>query len=404
MMGKLSESIQAHDYVSKYAVYSYDQAIGFFSMGVSLMTSRKVRDAYSAFLNSIDCHPLFFPSYLCKVECLIQMKSYSNVLLINLMNDMIFLEKNYTNLQGPKIARQYPPFHRTLTFEDFPQHQSLNQYPTYTTIPPIQCDIYFAIFQCAHYLGVVDVAWQYLQQGHAVKHSILATTTTPTHTPITDVTLTESWRHTLSIERIFTPCFWPAGVGHPAATPVFVIGMMRSGSSLLEHMLDAHSCVTGIGEESVLNATLPAVQREILLIMTSQASDTEKFIQIKTYVESIGDSILQTMADRAADIRNENLSLLGRNDKDNVHHQRSTRVVDKMLFNYRNVGLIHLLFPNAVILHTVRDPMDTIWSIYRHKFDDPGDAIQCYMFDMSIVRIVKIGRSPVGLGYSIDLC
>jgi hypothetical protein len=45
-------------------------------------------------------------------------------------------------------------------------------------------------------------------------------------------------------------------------------------------------------------------------------------------------------------------------------------VVDKMLFNYRNVGFIHILYPEAIIIHIVRDPMDCLFSIYRQKFDD----------------------------------
>jgi len=48
------------------------------------------------------------------------------------------------------------------------------------------------------------------------------------------------------------------------------------------------------------------------------------------------------------------------------------KVIDKMLFNYRNIGLIHLLYPNAVILHTVRDPLDNLLSCFRNKFDDFG--------------------------------
>jgi hypothetical protein len=47
-----------------------------------------------------------------------------------------------------------------------------------------------------------------------------------------------------------------------------------------------------------------------------------------------------------------------------------TKIVDKMLFNYKNLALIHLIFPNAVILHTVRDPMDTLFSCYKNKFDN----------------------------------
>jgi hypothetical protein len=52
--------------------------------------------------------------------------------------------------------------------------------------------------------------------------------------------------------------------------------------------------------------------------------------------------------------------------------QQATRLVDKMLANYYNIGVIHLMFPRAVILHTVRDPMDTLFSCYRNRFADPG--------------------------------
>jgi hypothetical protein len=50
------------------------------------------------------------------------------------------------------------------------------------------------------------------------------------------------------------------------------------------------------------------------------------------------------------------------------------KVVDKMLMNYRLIGLIHLVFPKAVILNTVRDPMDTLFSCYKNKFSDEGTA------------------------------
>ena len=41
-----------------------------------------------------------------------------------------------------------------------------------------------------------------------------------------------------------------------------------------------------------------------------------------------------------------------------------------MLFNFRNIGFLHLLFPKALIIHMVRDPMDILWSCMRQKFDD----------------------------------
>ena len=45
-------------------------------------------------------------------------------------------------------------------------------------------------------------------------------------------------------------------------------------------------------------------------------------------------------------------------------------VLDKMLFNYRNIGFIHLVYPQTPILHMVRDPLDNMFSAYRKKFDE----------------------------------
>ena len=43
-----------------------------------------------------------------------------------------------------------------------------------------------------------------------------------------------------------------------------------------------------------------------------------------------------------------------------------------MLFNFQNVGFIQLIFPNALIIHTVRDPLDVLLSCFLNKFDDRG--------------------------------
>ena len=48
----------------------------------------------------------------------------------------------------------------------------------------------------------------------------------------------------------------------------------------------------------------------------------------------------------------------------------SRRIIDKMLLNYRSIGMIHLLFPKAAIIHLVRDPMDTLLSCYKTRFTD----------------------------------
>ena len=51
---------------------------------------------------------------------------------------------------------------------------------------------------------------------------------------------------------------------------------------------------------------------------------------------------------------------------------KPTRFADIMLTNYMNVGFIHSLFPNELILHVAREPMDTIFSAYKHDFPSGG--------------------------------
>ena len=48
-----------------------------------------------------------------------------------------------------------------------------------------------------------------------------------------------------------------------------------------------------------------------------------------------------------------------------------TNIIDKTIINYKNIARIHLIFPNAIILHVTRDPLDTLISCYTNKFTSP---------------------------------
>lgn len=124
-------------------------------------------------------------------------------------------------------------------------------------------------------------------------------------------------------------------VADPTEVPVFILGMMRSGTSLVEQIIATHSDVYGAGE---LNAVteLGAVLYEKGAKVT--AADGQGFT--KTYLAE-----LTRNAGGAA------------------------RVVDKMPGNFFNVGVIKTLFPNAKIINTVRDPRDNCFSIYKNFFD-----------------------------------
>lgn len=91
--------------------------------------------------------------------------------------------------------------------------------------------------------------------------------------------------------------------------------------------------------------------------------------RVRALVAEYGDSVASKMLDEAMRYNgheNKNESSSGGGGAGGLF------IIDKMLFNYNNVGFIHLVYPNALILHTVRDPMDTLLSCYSHKFDDEG--------------------------------
>ena len=126
--------------------------------------------------------------------------------------------------------------------------------------------------------------------------------------------------------------------------PVFIIGMPRSGTSLTEQILASHPNVYGAGELNELNDM--AARLPMLLNHKS------------TYPECIG-ALSVEIADRLVQRYSERLNAFSRDAR---------KISDKMPHNFMNLGLIALLFPEARIVHCVRDPRDTCLSIYFQNF------------------------------------
>ena len=122
------------------------------------------------------------------------------------------------------------------------------------------------------------------------------------------------------------------GVGNESARPVFVVGMMRSGTTLVEQILASHPQIHGHGELEGI--------RWIAQSLGGQALDD--------------DTIRRLAAQYLAGLERD--------------AGESIRSVDKMPHNFRFLGLITLLFPRAKLIHCVRDPRDTCLSCYFHDF------------------------------------
>ncbi len=146
-----------------------------------------------------------------------------------------------------------------------------------------------------------------------------------------------------------------ANQGSPSEQPVFVVGMPRSGTSLVEQILASHSAVYGAGELNDMKFTVR---------LASQISGIRQ--PYPACVPGLTQSNLQRLA-------SDYLERTAR-----VTPGSFERVIDKHPLNFQFVGLILLMFPRARIIHTVRHPLDTCLSCFFQNFTKG----QHYSFDL----------------------
>jgi len=141
-------------------------------------------------------------------------------------------------------------------------------------------------------------------------------------------------------------------VGSSSSVPVFVVGMPRSGTSLCEQILASHSEVAGAGELNEMQAIARELPNLTAMGPGSVAIGYPACLQDldASAAERLCERYLRRLRDVAAD---------------------SARVVDKHPINFRHLGLVAGLFPQAAIVHTRRDPLDVCFSCYAQNFDAP---------------------------------
>ena len=137
-----------------------------------------------------------------------------------------------------------------------------------------------------------------------------------------------------------------AGQGCPASDPIFIVGLPRSGSTLLEQILASHSRVDGTKEL----IDIPAMVRRL--------GGKRKAKQVSRYPEIL------------RDLDADQLRALGEEYMERTRIQRGSApfFIDKMPNNFSHIGLIHLILPNARIIDARRHPMAACFSAYTQLF------------------------------------
>jgi len=148
------------------------------------------------------------------------------------------------------------------------------------------------------------------------------------------------------IQQTFDSDFFANAAPPPNSeiTPIFILGMPRSGTTLTEQILATHSAVYGAGELDYMGRLHSTIRRNASL----------------PNGENLRDMSAQKLATLAEGYLNE-LRMLANGEN---------YITDKMPHNFLSIGLIALLFPSAKIIHCERNPMDNCYSIFTYLFND----------------------------------
>ena len=136
------------------------------------------------------------------------------------------------------------------------------------------------------------------------------------------------------------------GAGHDAPDPIFIVGLPRAGSTLLEQILSSHSQIDGTLE-------LPNI-----LSLSQRLRRRGRQSAENGYPE-----ILNELSDQELDEFGQEYIRDTR-----VHRQEAPYFIDKMPNNFRHIGLINLILPNAKVIDARRNPMACCFSGYKQLF------------------------------------
>ena len=187
-------------------------------------------------------------------------------------------------------------------------------------------------------------SWQFYERGNALKRA-----ESRYHPEITEANARKQ-------VDVCTAEFFAAraGVGVPVHDPIFIVGLPRSGSTLIEQILASHSQVEGTQE-------LPDIQRISVEMRRKQTG-----LEDPRLCPGNGDTYPGVLAELAP----QDFRKLGERYMTDTRAYRKDKpfFIDKMPNNFRHVGLIHLMMPNAKIIDVRREPMACCFSNLKQLF------------------------------------
>lgn len=224
----------------------------------------------------------------------------------------------------------------TFTDTEIAAMESQEQNPGVSHMARIYLD--FALGKAFEDMGDYDKAFSYYERGNSFKRS---------QSRFISEDLTAEFK---AQAEVFSQGFVQKHTdsGFDAPDPIFIVGLPRSGSTLLEQILASHSKIDGTMELPNILSLAQKLRRGDKMSGTSHYPSMLKTIDAKS-LRSFGEAYIN-------DTR--------------VHRAQAPFFIDKMPNNFRHIGLINLILPNAKIIDARRHPMGCCFSAFKQLFHE----------------------------------
>ncbi len=201
-------------------------------------------------------------------------------------------------------------------------------------------DLFFAIGKAYEDRKDFDNSFKFLEKANYLKKKSL------------DFKISDQKRLFKNIKETFKDINFSENINHNSDKKIiFICGMPRSGTTLVEQIIASHKDVTGAGE-----------------LIYLQKSIENNFMKDNNLVKKI---LEEDIFSERSKISDDYFSLL------NLHNFKTKFVSDKAPQNFRWLGFIKIFFPNSKIIHCTRNPKDTCLSLYKNSFAS-SDMNWCY--------------------------
>jgi len=216
----------------------------------------------------------------------------------------------------------------------------------------------FALSKEYHDIGRFDAAWFHLRNGAKIKRCNIDYRVAGEVSTMAEIA--RVYGREESGEQRAKPYDGP--------TPLFIVGLPRSGSTLVERILSSHPAVESLGESTLFP--------NILAEMLTQKEHLAGLSAAETSTQLNFDVLGQSYLERAF-----------------FQERQCSYLIDKFPQNFLNIGIIKRALPNARIIDVRRRPVDACFSMFRHLFTDgypfSYDQVECAQYFAAYTNLMK---------------